>query len=317
MVNCEIITPEGRRLVVQRAPKGYVRRENILYGFEPRYAHRFPLEADNTSFRGGQVGGKKVEYPKIGEGGESIDRLTKDKGPLVGGRGCCLPPSGNLAYFSREQRLDVFTPADFSLRRPRRRFVCEYEMRETCSYAEELCHEALAGEGEGRGNGETEGGGTPPAPFNLRGNIFGERWPSWVFYKVVTQVPLIFILAATFWQSALRENIVPPVLSPESFARGGGGILPRLPRCLQCRLYPDQEFHILKVRNLLYSLPWKQGTSSCWLPSMEETRECETKGYKDGPRFSRIRYFLLRATKFLLFAILPTFSRRQFQGRSN
>lgn len=173
------------------------------------------------------------------------------------------------------------------------------------------------GKGEGRGNGETEGGGTPPAPFNLRGNIFGERWPSWVFYKVVTQVPLIFILAATFWQSALRENIVPPVLSPESFARGGGGILPRLPRCLQCRLYPDQEFHILKVRNLLYSLPWKQGTSSCWLPSMEETRECETKGYKDGPRFSRIRYFLLRATKFLLFAILPTFSRRQFQGRSN
>lgn len=40
-------------------------------------------------------------------------------------------------------------------------------------------------------------------PFNLRGNIFGVRRLSAVFYKVVTKVALIFTLAASFWQSAL------------------------------------------------------------------------------------------------------------------
>lgn len=34
-----------------------------------------------------------------------------------------------------------------------------------------------------------------------------------MFYKVVTQVALILILAASLWQSARQENIVPPVLS--------------------------------------------------------------------------------------------------------
>lgn len=33
---------------------------------------------------------------------------------------------------------------------------------------------------------------TSAVPFNLRGNIFGARWPSSVFYKVVTKVALIF-----------------------------------------------------------------------------------------------------------------------------
>lgn len=50
-------------------------------------------------------------------------------------------------------------------------------------------------------------------PFNLRGNIFGVRRLSSVFYKVVTKVALIFTLAASFWQSARQENIVSPVLS--------------------------------------------------------------------------------------------------------
>jgi hypothetical protein len=47
----------------------------------------------------------------------------------------------------------------------------------------------------------------------LRGNIFGVRRLSAVFYKVVTKVALIFTLAASFWQSARQENIVLPALS--------------------------------------------------------------------------------------------------------
>lgn len=71
----------------------------------------------------------------------------------------------------------------------------------------------VSGEGRERGDSgsqERGWGGTgkqklehaSAVPFNLRGNIFGVRWLSSVFYKVVTKVALIFTLAASFWQNA-------------------------------------------------------------------------------------------------------------------
>lgn len=170
----------------RRTPKGCM--ENILYGFEPRYTPptRFPSRQIILRFEGGGAGRREREREK-GEEKVSlatirsssnirklgrIDRSFDKRQRIIGWwKLVLLSPSGNLAYFSREQRLDVFTPADFSLRRARRRFVCEYEMRETCSYGRTLSRKALARKGE-----ETEKRGrrsTPPVPFNLRGNIFG------------------------------------------------------------------------------------------------------------------------------------------------
>lgn len=131
-----------------------------------------------------------------------------------------------------------------------------------------------------------------------------------MFYKIVTQVPLIFILAATFWQSALRENIVPPVLSPESF--GGGGIPSPASHGVYSAGCTDQEFHILKVRNLLYSLleARKQGTG-CQIDGGNE------RVTKTGPMICPVDIlFLVRSCDVLLFAS-QFFLESLFQIRSN
>lgn len=72
-----------------------------------------------------------------------------------------------------------------------------------------------------------------------------------MFYKVVTKVALIFTLAASFWQSARQENIVPPVLS-DLYLGGDSREYEknRSPTSRTCGCKRGK-FHILKVRNLL------------------------------------------------------------------
>ena len=114
--------------------------------------------------------------------------------------------SRNLIFFPK-QRLDVFTPADFS---PSSSTIClrirnagnfffffffffgRKNFVTRLSRASSFLSRALGGGGGGgRGRKKRSEEGRAhtfrPVPFNLRGNIFGwERWLSSVFYKVVT-----------------------------------------------------------------------------------------------------------------------------------